>query len=252
MQKLLDNKVAIVTGAARGIGRASALTFAREGACVVVSDMDTAGGEETVQLIERAGGKAFFVACDIAYEDQVMQLIDRTLSIFGRLDCAHNNAGLGHGQMPVADIPTSAWERTVDVVLNGTWFCMKHEIPAMLRTGGGSIVNVSSAAGMQAWPLVSGYGAAKAAVAHLGKVATKEYAARGIRVNAVAPGPIATEMVAGAIRQNPALEQHLTAAVPMGRLGTAQEVAELVVWLCSDRASYISGATIPIDGGQVA
>ena len=252
MLKLLENRVALVTGAARGIGRASALTFAREGAIVVVADMNATGGEETVELVRASGGTASFVACDIAHEEEVERMIAHAVERYGRLDCAQNNAGAGHGQYAFAEVPRAAWERTVDVVLNGTWFCMKHEIQAMLRTGGGAIVNVSSASGVHAWPLTAGYGAAKAAIAHLGKVATKEYASRGIRVNSIAPGPIATEMMASAMRENPALKRQLSEAVPMGRVGKPEEVAELVVWLCSDRASFITGATIPIDGGQLA
>lgn len=200
---IFENKVVIVTGAAGGIGRASALGFAKEGARVVVADVAEDGGRDTVGLIEAAGGGAVFASCDISDETQVAAMVELARETFGGLHCAHNNAGLGHGQAMLADVPRQGWDRTLAVNLTGTWLCMKHEILEMQRGGGGSIVNTASATGLVGWPMVGGYGATKAAIINMTKTAAREYAASGIRINAVAPGPINTAMVARAIAVPP-------------------------------------------------
>ncbi|HKA04230.1 MAG TPA: SDR family NAD(P)-dependent oxidoreductase [Acidimicrobiales bacterium] len=253
MAGLLEGMVVLVTGAAAGIGRASALRFADEGAvAIVVADVDETGGRATVEEIRRRGSDGAFARCDVADYGQVAAAVDLALSRFGRLDGAYNNAGLGHGQAPIAEIDQAGWDRTVAVNLTGTWHCMKHELLAMVELGSGAIVNQSSATGIVGWPLVGGYGATKAAIAHLTKIAAAEYADRGIRINAIAPGPIATDMVARAIAARPEVEQHINESVPMGRIGQPDEVAEVAAWLLSPRSSYVTGATIPVDGGQTS
>ncbi|SNQ45256.1 2,5-dichloro-2,5-cyclohexadiene-1,4-diol dehydrogenase [Frankia canadensis] len=251
MSGLVAGKVALVTGAASGIGRASAMAFAREGAMVTVADVDADGGAETVRLVEAAGGEAIFVRCDIADEDDVRSAVAVTVERFGRLDCAHNNAGLGHGQAKLAEIDRNRWDRTVAVNLTGTWLCLKYEIQHMLERGeGGAIVVTSSATSLLAFPLTAGYAATKAGINQLVRSAAKEYGRDGIRVNAVLPGPISTEMVARSFVENPSLQKHLEEDVPLGRLGTPEEVADTVVFLCSGNAGFISGSMLTIDGGQ--
>ncbi|MET0448490.1 MAG: glucose 1-dehydrogenase [Aeromicrobium sp.] len=251
MTGLVEGKVALVTGAANGIGRASARAFAREGAKVVVSDVDEDGGRETVALIQADGGEATFVACDISDAEQVAALVATTVSTYGALHCAHNNAGLGHGQARVADIERAGWDRTLAVNLTGSWLCLQEELRHMEANGGGSIVATSSSTSLLGFPMTAGYAATKAAINQLVRSSANEYARSGVRVNAVLPGPIETNMVAGALVENPELKAILDASVPLGRIGQPEEVAEAVVWLCSDRASYVTGTSLPVDGGQV-
>jgi NAD(P)-dependent dehydrogenase (short-subunit alcohol dehydrogenase family) len=252
MMKMLEHKVAVVTGGARGIGRATALTFAAHGAKVVVSTANNvAGGEETVRLIREAGGEAIFTLCDISDEAAVEAMVQRTLDQYGRLDCAFNNAAQPHDKVLLADLDTAQWRRTLDVVLTGTWLCMKHEIRAMAGHAG-SIVNVASTTGMMGFPRSGGYSAAKAGLLNLTRTAAKEYGPDGIRVNALSPGPINTDMVANAIAANPALAEGLKKMLPLGRIGEAEEVAALALWLCSDQSAFVSGANYVIDGAQTA
>jgi NAD(P)-dependent dehydrogenase (short-subunit alcohol dehydrogenase family) len=251
MPGLVEGKVALVTGAGSGIGRSAALAFAREGAAVAVSDIDPDAGAATAELVEKAGGTAAAFPCDVSDEAAVARLVDDVVARFGGLHCAHNNAGLGHGQARLADIERAGWDRTLAVNLTGTWLCMKFEIRHMAASGGGAIVATSSATSVLGYALSGGYAATKAGINALVRTAANEYAAEGVRVNAVLPGPIRTDMVARAIRANPGLEAHLKDTVPMGRVGAPEDVAEAVVWLCSDRAPYTTGAMLAIDGGQV-
>ncbi|MFA5883324.1 MAG: SDR family oxidoreductase [Acidimicrobiia bacterium] len=242
-------KVAIVTGAGGGIGRASALGFARAGASVVVADVNADGAEETVALAEAAGGRAIAVPTDVASSDAVQAMVERTITQFGRLDYAHNNAGVAGEQNDVGDVPEAEWDRVLGVMLRGVFLCMKYEIPHMLAEGG-SVVNTASGAGLVAYPGQSPYVSSKHGVIGLTKTAALEYGARGVRVNAVCPGTVLTPMVETVIEEMD-LEPQLIALHPIGRIGTADEVANAVLWLCSDDASFVLGHALSVDGGYV-
>jgi len=243
-----SGKVAIVTGAAMGIGRASALGFARAGAAVVIADVDEAGGRETVALAEADGGRAIFVPTDVSSEESVAAMVATTIAEFGRLDYAHNNAGVAGDQHDVADLPTAEWDRVQGVMLRGVYVCMKHEIPHMLAEGG-SVVNTASGAGLVAYPGQAPYVSSKHGVIGLTKTAALEYGRQGVRVNAVCPGTVLTPMVEKVIARG--LEPALIALHPIGRIGTADEVANAVLWLCSDDASFVIGHSLSVDGGYV-
>jgi NAD(P)-dependent dehydrogenase (short-subunit alcohol dehydrogenase family) len=252
----LSGKVALVTGASSGIGRASALAFAREGAKVVVADVDVNGGEETVHQIQQDGGDAGFVAADVSKTADVQHMIWWTLERYGRLDCAHNNAGILASEAastPLHEYPEDVWDRVVRVNLTGVWLCLKYEIAPMLRQGGGAIVNTASVAGLVGFPGGGDYVASKHGVVGLTKTAALDYAKQGIRVNAVCPGPLrSTAMSDRLIAAVPQLDERYEAFAPVGRLGAPEEVAAAVVWLCSDAASFVTGVALPVDGGWVA
>ena len=249
----MAGRVALVTGAGSGIGRASAIAFARAGARVIVSDVSTDGGEETARLINERGGEAAFVPADVSDGQQVDHLIRETLARYGRLDCAHNNGGIEGPLATVVDLTEADWDRVVDVNLKGVWWCLKREIPAMLASGGGAIVNTASVSGLKGFPpLLSAYVASKFGVVGLTAVTARYYAQQGIRVNAVCPGAIDTPMLGRIGEGAQRLGVALVAENPAGRLGTPEEVAEAVVWLCSDGASFITGQTLTIDGGFLA
>ena len=249
----LEGKAALVTGAASGIGRAAAIAFAREGARVVVSDVNTGGGEETVRIIEDSGGEAFWAPADVSDSSQVQALVDRAVSAYGRLDCAFNNAGITvTRRTPMVDLTEEEWDRLMGINLKGVWLCLKYEIPEMIKTGGGSIVNTSSTAGLVGSIGLASYVASKHGVAGLSKAASLEHARDGVRVNAVCPGPIRTPLTEGVMAVNEGAEERYTSRAPMGRMGTPEEVAEAVVWLCSDAASFVTGHTMTVDGGVVA
>jgi NAD(P)-dependent dehydrogenase (short-subunit alcohol dehydrogenase family) len=247
----LGGKVAVVTGAAAGIGRASAQCFAREGAQVVVADVDADGGAETVRLIRDRGGEATFVRADVSHRDDVVEMVRATVDRYGGLDCAHNNAGIAGGGRPLAEFRDDEWDRAIGVMLTGVYQCMKREIPAMLERGGGAIVNTASGAGLIGFAGQAGYVAAKHGVIGLTKVAALDYGAQGIRVNAVCPGTARTPMVERAVSSDPVLAEHLVGLHPIGRIGTAEEIAEAAVWLCTDASSFVLGVALPVDGGYV-
>ncbi len=249
--RALAGKVALVTGAAMGIGRASAQLFAREGATVVVADIDEDGGRATVTLIEDAGGRAAFVRADVSVKADVEAMVQFAVDTFGGLDCAHNNAGIAAPMAPLADYSDDAWDRTIGVMLTGVYLCMKAEIPRMLERGGGAIVNTASGVGLVAYPNQAAYTASKHGVIGLTKVAALDYGALGIRVNAICPGTARTPMVDAAIRYDPSIDAHLKSMHPIGRIGEASEVAEAAVWLCTPAASFVLGVALPVDGGYV-
>ena len=248
----LEGRVALVTGAGAGIGRASALAFAGAGARVMVSDVVVDGGEETVGQIQAAGGEATFVRADVSQTDEVEALLRETLETYGRLDCAHNNAGVEGELAATADCAEANWDRTIAINLKGVWLCMRSEIPQMLQQGGGAIVNTSSAAGLVGFPTLPAYVASKHGVAGLTRTAALEYAEQRVRVNAVCPGVIQTAMIDRIVGGDAEAEAQFTALEPVGRMGSPAEVAQAVVWLCSDAASFVTGVAMPVDGGLVA
>lgn len=247
-----EGKVALVTGAGGGIGRATALAFARGGARLVVSDLPGAGGDGTARLITDAGGAAVHVACDVTRPEEVEALVAAAADAFGRLDCAHNNAGVEGAYGRTADCEEENFDRTCAVNLKGVFLCMRAEIAHMAGNGGGAVVNTASVAGVEGAKNLPAYVASKHGVMGLTRTAALEYASRGIRVNAVCPGPIRTRMLEAIMRENPRMEPAMTAAVPMRRLGAPEEIAEAVIWLCSDRASFVTGHGLVVDGGLTA
>ena len=248
----LQGKVALVTGGGSGIGRASALAFAREGAKVVISDIAVAGGEETVRMVKAVGGEATFVKADVSKAAEVETLMKKVLETYGRLDCAFNNAGIEGGLQQTTECIEQNWDRTLAVNLKGVWLCMKYEIPAMLKQGSGAIVNTSSVAGLVGFQGLPAYVASKHGVAGLTKTAALEYAKSGIRVNAVCPGVINTPMVERLFSGQPHWGEAVQAMEPVARMGKPEEIAEAVVWLCSDAASFVTGLAMAVDGGMVA
>jgi len=244
-------KVALVTGAASGIGRSTAELYAREGAKVVVSDVDEQGGRETVRLIKAAGGDALFVRADVSDPAQVEALVGKALETYGRLDFACNNAGIGGESNPTADQSIEGWQRVININLSGVFYCMKYEIPAMLRIGGGAIVNMASILGQVAFAGAPAYVAAKHGVVGLTRSAAVEYAMQGVRVNAIGPAFISTPMIS-ALEQDKAAYNMLVSLHPIGRLGRPEEIAELVIWLSSDKASFVTGSYYAVDGGYLA
>lgn len=249
-QGSLAGKAAFVTGAANGIGRATALAFAREGASVVVADVSEQGNQETARMIEQAGGRALAVRCDVARAEDVKAALDRAVGAFGRLDLAFNNAGVEQPLTAAADLTEQAWDRIAAINLRGVFLCMRHEIPLMLRQGGGAIVNTSSGAGVKGFAGQAAYCAAKHGVIGLTRAAALDYAKANIRINAVCPGIIETPMMDRFSGGTPEGRARVIAQEPVGRMGRPEEIAAAVVWLCSDAAAFVTGHAMVIDGGQ--
>ncbi len=245
----LAGKVALVTGAGSGIGRATALAFAQAQAKVVVSDLDGEGGRATVRLIHERGGAAIFVQADVSNACDVENLVHQTVTEYGRLDAAHNNAGVEPVNAPIVESCEEDWDRVIDINLKGVWLCMKHEIGVMLDQGGGSIVNTSSTVGLLGQMNMASYVASKHGVVGLTRAAALELVDAGIRVNAVCPAVVATSMFDRFTKGDAELAASLAAALPMRRLIEPQEVAEAVLWLSSDKAAYLNGHALVIDGG---
>ncbi len=249
----LNGKVAVVTGGSSGIGRATALGFAREGARVVIADMNIDGSRETVRMIEEQGGEACFIPCDVSIPADVEAMVNKTVETYGSLDCAFNNAGIEGSSASIADCSMEAWNRVIGVNLTGVFICMKYEIEQMLKQGGGAIVNNASILGLVGFGNASAYTAAKHGVLGLTKVGAIEYAAKGIRINSVCPAFIATPMLERAgITAQTEMGATVAALHPVGRMGRAEEIAEVAVWLCTDGASFVHGHAMLADGGYVA
>jgi NAD(P)-dependent dehydrogenase (short-subunit alcohol dehydrogenase family) len=246
---LLEGKVGLVTGAGSGIGRATAITFAEDGARVSVADWNAEAGRETLELIEAAGGEALFVEADVSKAEDVERMVRATVDAFGALHCVSNNAALGAGFSPLAEIDEQKWSRALDVSLTGVWLCMKHELPAMLESGGGSIVNIASVSGMRGEALQAAYSAAKGGVIALSKSAAAEYAQRGIRVNVVCPGGVRTPSIEYYFQNVPGAEEASVRVHAMRRLAEPEEIADVVSFLCSDRSSFVTGHVMVADGG---
>lgn len=250
MAKLMEGKAGIVTGAGSGIGRASALAFAKEGAKVMVSDIRQEAGEETVRLIREAGGEAVFFQCDVSREEEVSDLVQAALKQFRRLDWAHNNAGISSPSVYLKDTKTSEhWDHILRINLDGVYYALKYEIEAMLQSGGGAIVNTASQAGLTGVQRKVGYVASKWGVNGITKTAALEYARHGIRVNSICPGMTKTHHYEIFHTQAPEYATFVENAIPMGRAAEPEEQANVAVWLCSEQASYITGVNLAVDGG---
>jgi NAD(P)-dependent dehydrogenase (short-subunit alcohol dehydrogenase family) len=247
-----QGKVALVTGGTSGIGRAAAIAYAREGAKVVVAGRRSAEGDETVGIVRAQGGEAIFVPTDVAQEAQVKNLVARTLEQFGRLDFAFNNAGIEQTPTPFLDQTMETYNQVMDINVKGAWLSMKYEIPAMLKTGGGSIVNTSSGLGVIAMPGIEIYVASKHAVIGLTKSAALEFGKQGIRVNAILPAVIDTDMFQRFAGEKPEFRAHITALHPIGRIGKSEEIADAAIWLSSSKSSFVTGHSLLVDGGFTA
>ena len=247
-----QDKVAIVTGATSGIGRAAAIAYAREGAKVVVAGRRATEGEETVRLLQAQGGEGIFVKTDVSKAVQMKELVERTLQKFGRLDIAFNNAGIEQVPLPFLEQDEQTFDQVVDINAKGVWLCMKYEIPAMLKTGGGSIVNTASVFGVIGVPGNEIYIASKHAVIGLTKSAAVEFGKQGIRVNAILPGVVDTDMYERFAGDKPEFRAQMTAMHPIGRIGKSEEIADAAIWLSSSKSSFVTGHSLMVDGGYTA
>ncbi|MCK5443822.1 MAG: SDR family oxidoreductase [Maribacter sp.] len=247
MEQIFKEKVVIVTGSTFGIGKSTAIAFAKRGAKIVLSDW--LEDEETEKIIRENGGEAIFIKCDVSEEEDVKNLVTKTIAHYGRLDFAFNNAGIEGIPAPVTDCTNDNWDKTININLKGVWHCMKYQIPEILKTGSGSIVNNASIAGLVGFEGIPAYVASKHGVVGLTKNVALDYAKQGIRVNAVCPGVIQTPMIDRFTGGDPKVLKQLITAKPMGRMGQPEEIAKTVVFLCSDAASFITGQAIAVDGG---
>lgn len=250
MEKSFENKVAIVTGGSFGIGQATAVAFAQRGAKVVVADWIE--DQETSRRIESFGGESIFVKCDVSKSNDVKALIEKTITVYGRIDFAFNNAGIEGATATTQECTEENWDKTIGINLKGVWLCMKYQIPQMLKQGKGSIVNCASIAGLVGFPGLPAYVATKHGVVGLTKTTALENAKLGIRVNAVCPGVIKTPMIDRMTGKDKAAEKQYENMEPVGRMGQPEEVAEAVIWLCSDAASFVTGQALAVDGGWIA
>jgi NAD(P)-dependent dehydrogenase (short-subunit alcohol dehydrogenase family) len=249
---MADQKVVIVTGGNSGIGRATAIALAREGAKVTVAARRVSEGDETVRLVKEAGSDGIFVKTDVANENDVRSLVEKTVDTYGRLDYAVNNAGMGEKMTPLVEQTSEKFDQIMNTNVRGVWLSMKYEIQEMMKNGGGAIVNMSSGAGLVGFPQMPVYIASKHAVLGLTKSAALEYAKSGIRINAIAPGGVETEMLMQTIGDDHQFLETFKSMHPIGRIGTPEEIANAVVWLLSDKASFVLGHTLLVDGGIVS
>lgn len=250
MKTPFNNKVTMITGGSFGIGRATALAFAKKGAKIVI--VDWREGKETLDLIKKSGGEAIFIKCDVSDASDVKSMVEKTMTAFGRIDYAFNNAGIEGEQATTHECTDENWEKTIGVNLTGVWHCMKNQIPIMQKQGNGVIINCASVAGLVGFSGLPAYVASKHGIVGLTKTAALEYAKSGIRVNAVCPGVIKTDMIDRLTGSQKEAEEQFAEMEPVGRLGEPEEVANAVVWMCSDEASFVTGHAMAVDGGWVA
>ena len=252
MEQVFAGKVALITGGSFGIGRATAIAFAKRGAKVVIADWVEDPEGETLEQVKQAGSEGLFIRCDVSKANDVKLVVEKTLGAFQKIDFAFNNAGIEGSSAPVHECSEENWDKTININLKGIWLCMKYEIPTMLQQGKGAIVNCASVAGLSGFASLSAYTASKHGVIGLTKTAALENAKSGVRVNAVCPGVIHTAMVDRVTGKDKEVEKAYVAMEPVGRMGTPEEVAEAVVWLCSDAASFVTGHAMAVDGGYSA
>lgn len=252
MKKIFENKVALVTGGSFGIGRATAIAFAKQGAKIAVADWKEDKNQETLKRIGKAGSEGIFIRCDVSKSQEVKAMMSKIITKYGKLDFAFNNAGIEGSMASVHECSEENWDKTISVNLKGVWLCMKYEIPQMLKQGKGVIVNMSSVAGLIGFANLPAYVSSKHAIVGLTKTAALENAKTGIRVNAVCPGVIKTEMIDRITGKDKAVEKQYEGMEPVGRMGKPEEIAESVIWLCSEAASFITGVALPADGGWMA
>lgn len=252
MKGLLEGKAGLVTASGSGIGRGSAIALAKAGAKVMVSDVSEEAGRKTVNMITDNGGDARFFKCDVSDEQQVKGLVETTLSAFGQLDFAHNNAGINAGRKKIGELDANDWDKTVKVTLYGTFYSIKHEVNAMLQTGGGAIINTASGSGVEGSPNMTPYTASKHGIVGLTKSVALEYGKQGIRINSIAPGATITPSVEEWAEMSPEQYKSVLATLPSGEMSTPEDQGNAVAFLCSDFAKHINGVTIPVDGGYVA